>query len=150
MLFKLYLKQNPDLQGRGARTLAPTRAPKTLAALLAAGGLVLAAPLLPQTAIAANCGTILISTIAGAGPFGYQCDAGSVRYTFLNNMAELDNVVSTLSVQVFRDGVTIADHDIVRDTGGWKVVAIRPDGWGNDGPLFATPEDAARHFAMTI
>jgi hypothetical protein len=38
------------LAGRFARTLAPTRAPKTLAALLAAGGLVLAAPLLSANA----------------------------------------------------------------------------------------------------
>lgn len=54
------------------------------------------------------------------------------------------------SVQVFRDKKTIADHDIVRDVNGWKVVAIRPDGWGTDGPQFGSPEAAARHFATTI
>ena len=47
------------LDGRYARALARTRAPKTLAALLAAGGLVLAVPLLPQPAMA--CGTVKLT-----------------------------------------------------------------------------------------
>ena len=54
------------LAGCNARALAPTRAPKKLAAMLAAGGLALAVPLLPQPAMAADCGTVLISDIVSS------------------------------------------------------------------------------------
>ena len=91
------------LAGRYARALAPTRAPKTLTAMLAAGGLVLAVPLLPQPAMA--CGTILISTIVIAGAGGYSCTAGPVAapitYTFYDSMVELGNPpANTASVTV--------------------------------------------------
>ena len=96
------------LDGRYARALARTRAPKTLAALLAAGGLVLAVPLLPQPAMA--CGTVLISTIVGAGAGGYSCTAGPVAapitYTFYDSMVELGNPpanTASVTVQVLPD-----------------------------------------------
>ena len=53
------------LAGRYDRALAPTRAPKTLTAMLAAGGLALAVPLLPQPAMA--CGTLDAAVRAAAG-----------------------------------------------------------------------------------
>ncbi|MCA3357762.1 MAG: autotransporter-associated beta strand repeat-containing protein, partial [Roseomonas sp.] len=97
-----------------------------MAALLAAGGLVLTAPLFPQPALA--CGTILIRDIYMTGAAGYTCSAGPIIYTFNDSMVELDNSVSTstLNIQVFPDHHVLSFNNLDGQDGvifNYEVVA---------------------------